>query len=109
MSVIKQVQAEHHMQLLAFSRVQGIDSLRMLKRLCKHFSHKIPAGWNDQQGYIKFAMGFCDMRADKQQIELRCGANTRDELTEIIDCIDNHFLRFAKQADLSLTWNIEFS
>ena len=79
---------------------------RMLKRLCKHFSHKIDAGWNNSLGYIEFAMGFCDMKASKNQLDFRCGANSETELKEITDCIDTHFVRFSKRVECSLKWNI---
>ncbi len=107
--IINQVQAQQHTAITAFATITDFDGLRMLKRLCKHFSHKVPAGWNEQQGYIEFAMGFCDMTSGNEQLNLRCGAKTQAELFEIIDCINTHFLRFAKQTDRSLTWNIKNS
>ena len=106
MSVVNQVKAEHSSPFQALSSVADIDGERMIKRLCKHFSHKVNAGWNEGLGYIEFAMGFCDMNADKSQLSLRCGANSIEELTEITDCIDSHFVRFAKQRECSLKWRI---
>jgi len=106
---INQVQAKQSTALTAFATITNFDGLRMLKRLCKHFSHKVPAGWDEHQGYIEFAMGFCDMTTEYQQLNLRCGAKTQTELLEIIDCINTHFLRFATQADRTLTWDIKNS
>lgn len=76
----------------------------MINRLCKHFAHKINAGWSDTQGYIEFAMGFCDMNADTSYIQMRCGADSKADLNEIIACINDHFYRFAKTSNACLTW-----
>ncbi len=105
MSVISQVQAEHKSPFMAVASVQHIDGRKMIHRLCKHFSHKIDAGWNDNQGYIEFAMGVCDMSADEQAIHLHCGSGSQAELDEIVDCINVHFQRFAKSFDFTLHWN----
>ena len=106
MGVIKQVQAEQGSLLLALSTVVDIDGKRMIKRLCQHFSHKINAGWNESHGYIEFAMGFCDMKGNANQMNFRCGANSEAELKEIIDCIETHFTRFMKQGECSLEWKL---
>ncbi|NTS78831.1 DUF2218 domain-containing protein [Catenovulum sp. SM1970] len=82
----------------------------MINRLCKHFSHKINAVWNENQGFIEFEMGFCQLDAQGELLVFQCGAKTESELTEITDCMDSHFIRFAKQADESvrplLMWRV---
>ncbi|WP_444925951.1 DUF2218 domain-containing protein [Microbulbifer sp. TRSA002] len=106
MSTINKVEAEHDRQFLAFSTVIHIDSERMIRRLCKHFAHKVNAHWSSECGHIEFDMGFCDMNGSGDQLDLCCGANSDAELKEIIDCIDSHFLRFAKGVECSLQWNL---
>lgn len=109
MSVINQVKAEADSLMLASSTVVDIDGGRMIKRLCKHFSHKIDAGWNESLGYIEFAMGFCDMTGSKDKLDFRCGADSEIELKEITDCISIHFARFSRRVECSLQWNISLS
>lgn len=106
MSAIKQVQRDQEGLLLALSTVVDIDGKRMIKRLCRHFSHKVNARWNEGRGYIEFAMGFCDMRGNANQLNFRCGANSEAELREIVDCIEAHFTRFMKQFECSLEWKL---
>jgi len=106
MSIIKQVQADHERPFLALTAVNDFNGTRMINRLCKHFSHKINAGWNERHGYIEFEMGFCDMKANNNDLSLRCGANSQTDLLEITDCIHSHFLRFAKRTDCFLVWNV---
>lgn len=109
MSVISQLESEKISPFIALSQIDNFDGSRMVNRLCKHFSHKIDAGWNDTQGYIEFAMGFCDMTAGNDFIRMRCGAKTKAELDEIRDCIDAHFNRFSKHSNNILHWRYLFN
>lgn len=75
-----------------------------LARLCKHFSHKVPASWDDTQGKVLFAMGSCLMSATDTELHVRCIADNSDDLGEILDTMKGHFDRFASKDQLILQW-----
>ncbi|AWB66133.1 DUF2218 domain-containing protein [Saccharobesus litoralis] len=105
MSIINQVQSQQTAKFKVIAAINNLDSSRMIKRLCKHYSHKVDAGWNQNQGYIQFAMGFCDLQAKPEHLTLTCWANSQAELEEIAQCVARHFARFIKQPEMQLTWN----
>lgn len=106
MAIIEQFKTKGNKKLIASAVVSDLDSARMIRRLCKHFSHKIDAGWNNSNGYIEFHTGFCEMSIAGRQLNLRCGADSEVELTELVDCIDSHFSRFDKETEQSIKWSI---
>lgn len=79
---------------------------RYLHRLCKHFSHKVPAKWSECSGTVSFAMGQCAMTASELILSLRCEASNAKELDEIVDTIERHYLRFSGDVDTKLTWSV---
>ncbi|OUS31596.1 hypothetical protein A9Q99_03230 [Gammaproteobacteria bacterium 45_16_T64] len=90
-----------------FSKVAVVltgRSAHYLSRLCKHFSHKVPANWDDTQGKVLFAMGSCLMSATDTELHVRCIASNIDDLGEILDTMKGHFDRFASKDQLILQW-----
>jgi|GEM_PF-391720 len=106
MHIINPVNDKEECSFIASSKVDTFDSTKMIKRLCKHFSHKINTKWDGNHGEIYFAMGFCELQGDVSFLTLRCGANNLNDLTEVTDCIDSHVLRFSKKTIKSTQWGI---
>jgi hypothetical protein len=75
-----------------------------LQKICKHFTHRVPAHWNTQQGKVFFDMGWCFMTAREHTLEIRCEANSESELEDILETIKRHFDRFAIKDQLILHW-----
>ncbi|WP_232301256.1 DUF2218 domain-containing protein [Gilvimarinus agarilyticus] len=63
---------------------------RTLHRLCKHFSHKVTARWQDNTGHVDFAIGECTLTATTEQLQLTCWARSYDELREIEQTLERH-------------------
>ena len=75
-----------------------------LKKLCRHFSHKVDTEFDDQNGIIRFPFGTCDLSADDQALHLHCQAAGED-LEKLREVIDSHLVRFASKETLSLRWH----
>ncbi|GAA3924252.1 DUF2218 domain-containing protein [Litoribacillus peritrichatus] len=75
-----------------------------LQKMCKHFTHRVPAHWNTVQGKVFFDMGWCFMTATQQTLSVRCEANSEPELEEILETLKRHFDRFALKDQLVLNW-----
>jgi len=77
---------------------------RYISRLCKHFAHKLPVSFDDQQGRIEFAFGLSLLQADAQGLTLRVESASNDDLIKLQGVVASHFERFAWQEALSLDW-----
>ena len=84
--------------------IETAEGGKYLRRLCKHFSHKVPASWDNSQGKVSFAMGDCLMSASENTLTVRCVAGNNDDVEEVAETIKSHFDRFAKTDGLVLVW-----
>ena len=75
-----------------------------LKKLCKHFQHKVEVRFTDTEGQIDFKIGRCDLVATPDALQVQCSAPTPDELADVMDTIKRHFDRFAEKEGLVLEW-----
>ncbi|MCF4097685.1 DUF2218 domain-containing protein [Maritalea mediterranea] len=78
---------------------------RYLGQLCKHFAHKIDAGFEGNHGYANFPFGSAKMRADDNQLEIAIEAADEAALNRTKDVIESHLVRFAFREELEeLEW-----
>lgn len=75
-----------------------------LKKLCKHFRHKVPAEWDDCQGIAHFPMGTGRFTATADALILHCEAESEDALGTVQWIIDDHLTRFSRQENLLAHW-----
>jgi len=78
---------------------------RYLRMLCKHFKHKVTAGWDEEQGWVEFAMGRCDLSCTADTLLIRCTADNAEDLQQITETVKSHFDRFAQKQQLTLQWS----
>ena len=74
-----------------------------LKKLCRHFSHKVETEFDDHQGRIQFPFGTCELSADATTLQLHCQADT-DQMATLRDVIERHLVRFATRDTLTVNW-----
>lgn len=77
---------------------------RYINKLCKHFTHRVPASWTEHEGVVEFDMGFCRMASNGQALSFVCEAENNHDLNEILDTVKGHFDRFAMKDQLVLNW-----
>lgn len=77
---------------------------RYISRLCKHFAHKLPVSFDEQQGRIEFSSGTSLLQADAQGLTLCVESNSQEDLEKLQNVVASHFERFAWQEALSLDW-----
>ena len=80
------------------------EAARIVRMLCKHFAHKVKADWDEESGWVEFAMGRCDMQAKASDFQVRCQAANQSDLEEVADTIKSHFDRFTQPQGLVLEW-----
>ena len=102
---VQQPQSEDNNVCCKLAVIATVDAGRFIRRLCKHFTHRVPASWDDKKGLIEFAMGRCILQATDDSLSLRCEAANDDDLLEIMQTMKSHFERFAEKDQLCLRWS----
>ncbi|MBU1311745.1 MAG: DUF2218 domain-containing protein [Gammaproteobacteria bacterium] len=92
------------LQLQCTARITTANGSKYLQRLCKHFAHKVRANWDENRGQVIFAEGVCTLEADVLGLQLICSAASQQDLMDIVDTMDRHFIRFAKAEAPELNW-----
>lgn len=92
------------MTLTAHAFVPTATPARYIGRLCKHFAHKIPVTFDEQQGRIEFAFGLSLLHAEPTGLRLSVESAKQDDLDKLKQVVANHFERFAWQEALTLDW-----
>ncbi|MNF32843.1 hypothetical protein D3C85_671270 [compost metagenome] len=93
------------MTLTATTHVPTATPGRYIGRLCKHFAHKIPVSFDEQQGRIEFAFGLALLDAARDGLRLTVQSADQEQLEQLKQVVASHFERFAWQEALSLDWH----
>ncbi|MGB0608535.1 MAG: DUF2218 domain-containing protein [Paracoccaceae bacterium] len=75
-----------------------------LQQLCKHFSHKIEVKFNGQDGWIEFAFGRAELRADENVLTLVANSQNPENLDKLKKVLASHLERFAFRESLKIKW-----
>ena len=92
-------------QLTSRALVATDKPARYISRLCKHFAHKIPVRFDEQQGQITFEIGEASLHADSNGLTLQVDTKNPADLAKLQHLVASHFERFAWQDALTLDWH----
>ncbi|GAA4077675.1 DUF2218 domain-containing protein [Nonomuraea soli] len=87
------------------STVETERAARYLVQLCKHFAHKVPAEWTDEEGTARFDWGTCVMRASGGALHLEVSAPDEESLGRVRYVVTDHLERFGTRDSLVVTWS----
>ncbi|MFI8480670.1 DUF2218 domain-containing protein [Pseudomonas sp. NPDC078700] len=93
------------MTLTSSAFVSTETPARYIGRLCKHFAHKIPVTYDEQQGRIEFEMGVALLQASEDGLQLSVQSESEAQLERLKGVVGSHFERFAWQEALTLDWS----
>ena len=77
---------------------------RYLVQLCKHFSHRLPASWDDEGGCIEFPFGTCNLKAGPDALSVGVEAASEADLDRMEHVVLSHLQRFAFREELAAEW-----
>ena len=78
---------------------------RYIKRLCKHFAHKVEATYTEKHGRAEFPFGSCEMTAEPGVLILHAEAGDEAALERVQDVTARHLEAFAEgRESLAVTW-----
>lgn len=75
-----------------------------LQQLCKHFGHKIEVKFNGQAGWIEFAFGRAELRADENVLTMVANSQNPENLDKLKKVLASHLERFAFRESLKIKW-----
>ncbi|MBX2847268.1 MAG: DUF2218 domain-containing protein [Acidiferrobacterales bacterium] len=81
------------------------DANKIMKRLCKHFSHKVHVSIGENDASIRFDEGFCNILAGEKDITFICASNDTADLKDITDTIDRHVASFCRDESFTFSWS----
>lgn len=78
---------------------------RYMKAMCKHFAHKVEAGFDETSGFAKLPDGRLTMRVAPGTLHFDVEAEDVQKLLKTRYIVDAHIVRFAfKEQILGLDW-----
>lgn len=86
------------------ANVTLISASASMKKLCRHFSHKIETEFDDESGFVRFPFAQVELKADGQQLSIQVEADDQQGLEKGRDVISSHLLRFATRQQVELNW-----
>lgn len=75
-----------------------------LQQLCKHFSHKIEVKFDAQVGWIEFAFGHAELKADENVLTMVAISQNPKNLNKLKKVLASHLERFAFRESLKIKW-----
>ncbi|MEZ5882729.1 MAG: DUF2218 domain-containing protein [Paracoccaceae bacterium] len=84
------------------------NASKYIQQLCKHFAHKVEAGYADNRGHAALPPGPAEMIADPAGLTVRVSAPDLKGIIQARFAIDSHLVTFAHREGFSgLTWMLE--
>lgn len=84
--------------------VQTQSSELYLKKLCRHFAHKVPATVDGTKGIIDFPFGRCRLHANSDHLALAIDLKAADTLAVAERVVGEHLQRMASKETLAINW-----
>jgi len=79
----------------------------LLKKVCRHFSHKVEATFDDHSGEVSFPFGRARLQADPERgiLDIRAEAETEEELERTRSVLASHVERLSTRHPVTVIWN----
>ena len=77
---------------------------RLIRRLCKHWSHKFEVNFDDQQGSIALGAGKCLLQAGEGSLRAEVKAEDEAQLERLETVVADHLQRMASDETFSFGW-----
>jgi len=85
--------------------LQAGNPASAIARLCKHFSHKIPAEWDEHGARLQFPTGNCEMTAGEENVHVLCRAADEAALASLQQVLDRHIPKLLWRDEQAVVWS----
>lgn len=86
------------------ARVTTQSGVEYLKKLCRHFAHKVPTTLSGDQGIIDFPFGRCRIDATPDLIAFVIDIEEEREVSSAERVVTDQLQRVARREELSVQW-----
>ncbi|MBL7736395.1 MAG: DUF2218 domain-containing protein [Chitinophagaceae bacterium] len=76
-----------------------------IRKLCRHFAHKVPASYTESDGRAELPGCICLMHADTDALAFTVTGKSTGEVMRAEDIITRHLLKFAFREQLEISWD----
>ena len=77
---------------------------KLLKRLCKHWAHKLEVEQQGSEGRVSFEDGSCLLRAEPDKLRVAIEALDEEGLDRLEGVVASHLERMAGDEALQIVW-----
>lgn len=93
--------------MITTSTVETAFGESYMKRLCRHFAHKIPASFDGQNGTIEFPFGLCRIDVDDCEMRIRVDVDDAANTDRAEKVVADHLVRMANRDEPVIVWERE--
>lgn len=90
--------------MISQATIHPADPARFLKKLCHHFSLKVPSTYDTQKGHVEFPAGVCEVEVTPGGLLLRLEAASLADLEKLETIVGSHIALFGKKEQLTAVW-----
>ena len=80
------------------------DPSRLIRRLCKHWSHKFEVSFDDQQGNIMLGDDRCQLTAGEGSLTAQVWAEDEARLKQLETVVADHLQRMSTEETFTFDW-----
>jgi hypothetical protein len=95
--------------LVSTAQIVTDNPQRLIRRLCKHWSHKFPVSFDEQQGEIELSLGHCLLKAQEGGLQVRLQAAEDEQILRLQTVVGDHLQRMAAAPLPEFAWNRQAS
>lgn len=90
----------------AFTEQPGI----LMRKLLKHWSHKMEVRFDEVSGEVKFSSGNCEFDASQENVlAMRINASNAEDVQRLEGVISSHLERLATHQTVTIEWEASSS
>lgn len=86
------------------AQIQTANPSRLIRRLCKHWSHKFEVNFDDQQGCIEFGETRCLLKAGEGTLNAELQTTDAAQLGRMEGVVADHLQRMATDETFTFVW-----
>ncbi|WP_019339128.1 DUF2218 domain-containing protein [Stutzerimonas stutzeri] len=85
-------------------QIQTSDPSRLIRRLCKHWSHKFEVDFDDRHGHIVLGDTQCSLTAKENSLIATLQTADEEQLTRMETVVADHLQRMSADETFSFAW-----
>ena len=85
-------------------QIQTSDPSRLIRRLCKHWSHKFEVDFDDRHGHIALGETQCSLAAGEHSLTATLQTMDEEQLTRMEAVVADHLQRMSADETFKFVW-----